>query len=53
MTRKTAAPAPDDAKAVTAPPLPAEGGSYTRNPDGSLTRRDEAAPVADTPEEEA
>lgn len=51
MTRKTAPPAPE--AEVPAAPLPSEGGSYIRNPDGSLTRRDEDAPADDTPAEEA
>jgi hypothetical protein len=51
MTRKTASSAPE--AETPAAPLPAEGGSYTRNADGSLTRRDEAPPATDTPEKEA
>jgi hypothetical protein len=51
MTRKTATPAPE--AEIPVAPLPSEGGSYMRNPDGSLTRRDEDAPAADMPAEEA
>lgn len=52
MTRKTAVPAPDAEKPAAPMPLPSEGGSYTRNPDGSLTRGSDA-PAAETPAEEA
>jgi hypothetical protein len=37
----------------TPPPLPAEGGSYTRNPDGSLSRDSAGSPAAEPPAEEA
>lgn len=53
MTPKSAKLTPEAAAATEPAPLPSEGGSYVRHPDGSLTRRDEAAPVTDTPEKEA
>lgn len=32
-------------------PMPQTGGSYQRNPDGTLTKVDETEPTADAPKE--
>jgi hypothetical protein len=52
---KKAAPAAEavPAEPAAATPLPAMGGSYTRNPDGSLSRESAGIPAAETPAEEA
>ncbi len=50
---KKPAPSPEAAEAGPLPPLPAEGGSYTRNADGSLSRENAGTPAAEPPAEEA
>lgn len=44
MTRQNRPTVPQDAPAQPPVEVPAEGGSYTRNPDGTLTRDPIPAP---------